>query len=107
MAGRVAVALTNLLWRTVARLALQAFGMLAAGRLDAGVGICVPVTLANLLRRAFLGLSGQVFRLPAAILSLIAAHFGAPFVLAPAPLFGSSSLSISSRHAARVSSFKR
>jgi hypothetical protein len=44
------MALADLLGRALTRLALQAFRMLAARRLDAGVGVHVAVTLANLLR---------------------------------------------------------
>jgi hypothetical protein len=44
------MALANLLGRTVARLALEAFGMLATRRFDAGVGVHVAVTLSDLLR---------------------------------------------------------
>jgi len=50
MALGVAVALANLLRRAVARFAIEAFGMLAARRLDAGVGVRIAVTLADLLR---------------------------------------------------------
>ena len=89
------------------RLALLPLGLLAARRLHAGVSLHVAVALADLLRRAVLGLAGQVLRLPAAFLLFIAAHFDLPFASVQAPRFGASSLSISSRHAARVSSLRR
>ena len=101
------MALANLFGGAVTRLSLEPLGVLAARRLDAGVGLHVAVALANLLGRAVLGFADQVLRLLAAFLFLITAHFDAPFLSVQTPWLGSSNLSISSRHAARVFSFKR
>ena len=59
----IPMALPNLLRRTVARLALEAIGMLAARRLDAGVGVRVAVALANLFRRTFVRCALEFLRL--------------------------------------------
>ena len=70
--------------------------------------LLVAVALADLLGRAAFRLALQVLRLLAALFLVIAAaHLAAPFVSVPAPTSGSSNLSISSRHAARVSSSSR
>ena len=108
MLSNVAVALANLFRGAFAGLALEFLRVLAALGLHARVFFCVAVALADLLGRAILGFSLQLLRPLAAFALLIAAAlFLAPFLALHTPCLGSSSLPVSSRHVARVSSFSR
>lgn len=106
MTRRAAVTTADLRGRTPVRCLREPFGMLAAGP-GAGMVPSLAVALANPLRRAVRGRTLQFPAFTAAPLLLVAAHLGFPFLTPQEPSAGSSSLSISFRHAASVPSASR